>query len=579
VLALAQHPDGEGVLAALEQLATAERTRAGVIDALVESHTRLDRAKLVAVLEKIGARLVQGRSPESVDMAVRLVGAFELRGLDSDLVALVKNGSRREGNGAINIEPFEARALSALAAAGADQPELFSELLQKAVDPAVIGSAAAGLAASRSEAVVTRMLGDWGKFSGDVRRIILGRLLSRREGAVMLLSAIERGAVPKTAVDAGTYDRLQAVLGANNADLSRVLGEHAALFRPVLVLDGTDEAGVDVQLSLLGALTIESWLMLEPGISNADGLIGTPGLFDINFYGGQARLYGGGQVNDVIVAKSPMVPKVWTHVAFTRNDAGDWKIYIDGEPQPVESKRFAKPLTVSRIGWSTAKGGFAGALDEFRVWNRERSPAEIRAAYDRILAIGQPGTDGLIYAGGRTGGWGKLRAGAAIQRTADFPPLLSEEEAAVADKRYARFRALAEKSGNIEQGKALAATCRACHLFRGEGNSIGPDLSGVGAMGVDGILRNVLMPNAAMENAYRIYRAELRSGELIEAMLIDEDAQGLTLRIPGAPDRRVPKTELREGKFLRRSLMPEGLLDGFTESQITDLFTYLMSLK
>jgi hypothetical protein len=30
---------------------------------------------------------------------------------------------------------------------------------------------------------------------------------------------------------------------------------------------------------------------------------------------------------------------------------------------------------------------------------------------------------------------------------------------------------------------------------------------------------------------------------------------------------------------LRRSLMPEGLLDGFTDEQVTDLFTFLKTLK
>ena len=32
-------------------------------------------------------------------------------------------------------------------------------------------------------------------------------------------------------------------------------------------------------------------------------------------------------------------------------------------------------------------------------------------------------------------------------------------------------------------------------------------------------------------------------------------------------------------KFLRRSLMPEGLLDAFTPEQVSDLFAYLKSLK
>ena len=44
-------------------------------------------------------------------------------------------------------------------------------------------------------------------------------------------------------------------------------------------------------------------------------------------------------------------------------------------------------------------------------------------------------------------------------------------------------------------------------------------------------------------------------------------------------DRRVPFSEIRRTQYLRRSLMPEGLLDGLTPTQVTDLFAYLLSLK
>ena len=48
---------------------------------------------------------------------------------------------------------------------------------------------------------------------------------------------------------------------------------------------------------------------------------------------------------------------------------------------------------------------------------------------------------------------------------------------------------------------------------------------------------------------------------------------------PGAPDRRIAKAEVRETKFLRRSIMPEGLLDTMTAEQVSDLFAYLKTLK
>ena len=98
-------------------------------------------------------------------------------------------------------------------------------------------------------------------------------------------------------------------------------------------------------------------------------------------------------------------------------------------------------------------------------------------------------------------------------------------------------------------------------------------------MGDEAILRNILTPNAAMEAGYRIYRVELRSGDLVDAFFVSEDKDAVVVRQPGAPDRRIAKTEIRSTKYLRRSLMPEGLLDAMTPEQVSDLFAFLGSMR
>ena len=56
------------------------------------------------------------------------------------------------------------------------------------------------------------------------------------------------------------------------------------------------------------------------------------------------------------------------------------------------------------------------------------------------------------------------------------------------------------------------------------------------------------------------------------------NADGI-LRAPGAEDRRIPRAEIRDATYLRRSLMPEGLLDTMGAEQVSDLFAYLKTLK
>ena len=53
----------------------------------------------------------------------------------------------------------------------------------------------------------------------------------------------------------------------------------------------------------------------------------------------------------------------------------------------------------------------------------------------------------------------------------------------------------------------------------------------------------------------------------------------IVIRQPGLPDRRIPKADIRSTKFIRRSLMPEGLLDALQDQQVADLLAYLMTLK
>ncbi|NBS04656.1 MAG: hypothetical protein EBS64_05470 [Verrucomicrobia bacterium] len=116
-------------------------------------------------------------------------------------------------------------------------------------------------------------------------------------------------------------------------------------------------------------------------------------------------------------------------------------------------------------------------------------------------------------------------------------------------------------------------------MINGQGGLIGPNLSGAGAMGMEGVIRNIVDPNAAIEAAYRIFQVKLKAGEVVEAFYVSEDATAYVLRQPGGADRRIPKAEVSATKYLRRSIMPEGLLDGFTDEQVTDLFAYLKTLK
>ena len=98
-------------------------------------------------------------------------------------------------------------------------------------------------------------------------------------------------------------------------------------------------------------------------------------------------------------------------------------------------------------------------------------------------------------------------------------------------------------------------------------------------MGMDALLHNILLPNEQLESGYYRHDVTLKDGSLVSGFLTSENKRQLVLRQIGVGDRVIPKRRIASHKISKRSLMPEGLIDGFTDQQISDLFAYLMTLK
>ncbi|HEV7402277.1 MAG TPA: PVC-type heme-binding CxxCH protein [Chthoniobacteraceae bacterium] len=587
LLRLAQFPEEPGVGDALKAVLANPATSTGALDSLLAMKTRLDAAKLAPLLGDIARSLLASADAAALDRGIRLTSAFQLGSAEPALAAAVQAGLTEERDVikgtpmdriSITLTPPATQALKALREMRGEQVDLFNRLARFGVNPEVREEALRALASARSPKAVDALLKLWPHLDGPQRRAALELLVSTKPGANAAVAALGAGQIEKTDLDGPILDKLQAVLGTENPELTRLVDSLGALFRPVLALDGSEAAWTQTAVTLEGPCTIEGWVRLDPQgrkINNNDGLGGAPGRLDLNFFGERPRVYAYPPLGDVVIAKKPFTPGLWTHLAATRDAAGLWKIYIDGELDNTATKAAPGKIENLRIGWTSARGGTQGAISEFRLWNRERTADEIRAASDRGVPSG---TADLLFTSA-AGDWGKLQAGAKIVKTTDYPPILSGDEAAVLDAKYTKFRALANQPGDAARGKAAAALCQACHLMGPVGGNIGPNLSGVGAMGTEAILRNILQPNAAMENGYRIYRVELKNGDLVDALFVSEDKDAVVIRQPGTGDRRLPRAEIRDTKYLRRSLMPEGLLETFTPEQVSDLFAYLRTLK
>lgn len=146
--------------------------------------------------------------------------------------------------------------------------------------------------------------------------------------------------------------------------------------------------------------------------------------------------FGGSQAREAIVATNTLLPvSVWKHVAVTIADGGKRSIYIDGFPAAEATTVDVPPSELEPLSTSAwlgksrfdADAGLNGVMDEFAVYDRVLSPAEIatlaapKGDYTRIPfddAAGTTSNDTSTRAvnatlnGGAT--WASGRLGAAV---------------------------------------------------------------------------------------------------------------------------------------------------------------------
>lgn len=597
LLRLAQFPAEPGVGEALQALLTNEKSRAAVAEKLLAQRTKLDAKQITPLLGEAARALLgtsktlevqfakakavgHARDQAATDLAMRLIAGFQLTEFEDELAGRLKAAVATSGDalritldshGTTSADPRDFVAvLQVLKELRSSATDVFASLATIG-NPQIRDAALEAIAASRAPDAGTKLLALYPSLQPPQRRSALNALSSSKAGAKTIVTALLDQKLPQTDLDGPTVERLATVLGDDPA-LEKLQQQLGGIFREVLLLDGQDTAWVDSKITLDGPFTVEAWVRLAPGISNEDSLLGSQGQIDLNFFQSRFRVWIGiDRLHDVCVATKPMTPDLWTHLAVTRDDHGVFRIYQNGELDATGTKTSTAKFENCKIGWSGSRKGTEGVITEFRVWRTARSAAEIRSAFDRSYGSHESHAS---YPTKDT----KLGQGARIAKTIDTPPLLTEEAAKALDAKFAKFTALASK-GDSQAGKALSGLCMACHQIGNAGAQIGPNLSGAGAMGLEAVLRNILTPNAAMEPGYRIFRVEMRDGDLIDAFFVSEDAQAYVIRQPGLPDRRLTKADVRSTTFIRRSLMPEGLLDALPDQQVADLLAYLMTLR
>ncbi len=210
------------------------------------------------------------------------------------------------------------------------------------------------------------------------------------------------------------------------------------------------------------------------------------------------------------------------------------------------------------------KGGvsYVGFIDKARKKALAHAPAEKRAYYNTL-----------------SGGSRVTESGNDL---ADLPQPKGPEKWRTKEEALALMdEPLANRDFVSGKNMFAASLCSSCHIMRGEGGAIGPDLTLIGTrFSAKDIMEHTLYPNKEISDQYAATVFVMKDGTSITGRLINEEGgKYFVSQNPFTPQalREIPKTDVALTKLSKVSLMLPGLSSRLNDDEVKDLIAYMLS--
>jgi len=135
--------------------------------------------------------------------------------------------------------------------------------------------------------------------------------------------------------------------------------------------------------------------------------------------------------------------------------------------------------------------------------------------------------------------------------------------------------------GDAARGKELffgRAECSSCHMVRGQGGFLGPDLSTYGiSRNPNEILAAITSTERDNDWGYKPAKVVLSDGSAISGIVRNEDNFSVQLQTSGGVFHFLQKSELQSMKYGDRPVMPTDYRDKFSHADLENLVSYLIS--
>jgi putative heme-binding domain-containing protein len=154
-----------------------------------------------------------------------------------------------------------------------------------------------------------------------------------------------------------------------------------------------------------------------------------------------------------------------------------------------------------------------------------------------------------------------------------------QEKLATIDKWQQQLSAQYLSQADLESGAALfKKSCANCHKLYGEGQTIGPDLTGSNRGSLEYVLMNIIDPSSIVPKQFTTSTIVMSSGRVVTGVIVGQTEMTFTVQTE-KEQLSLLREEVEQVRDSNKSLMPDGLLDSLSEQQVRDLVAFIMYRK
>ena len=141
----------------------------------------------------------------------------------------------------------------------------------------------------------------------------------------------------------------------------------------------------------------------------------------------------------------------------------------------------------------------------------------------------------------------------------------------------AQMRALLQsRRGDPLAGRLVfQRVCGQCHKLFGEGQDVGPDLTGNGRASFEQLLSNVFDPSLVIGSAYQATTVATTDGRVLTGLLVEDSNERVVLKGQGGKLETIARKDVDALKTSALSLMPEDVEKQLKPEELADLFAYV----